>query len=603
MAGEDKRIRVSADTAPINDIRNSVASLSRELLSFYKENERIWRSGVNNLEKQIRLLEKKNSLERPTQADARTASQTQAQVSSQVTQPFDFDKGGSVEILDDIKTILQQILAKEDKDSTKPPKIDENKVPGDRSKHDDTVQASEIWRRRGRDVTTSVGDSVIGKPTAIGNVVSSLFSTLGSGLMKSNPILGAVSSVIGGVVSGLTEIVGKGLEARAQAEKNSLGLAQLTGRGLNEVTSQASFKEYANSLGLTGSEFAARQADLIRSAGGKGFSVYGNETANVLAMQRITGLDQGSINQLQGSQRFSIGGVGSTTIVGTIEKSLRQAGKPIEEIRATLKEYVETYNSTSQKQLDVMGRFDSKELIGALMAIQQATGAEGKQLRRYQEAFTGQAIATDDVTNALLLRTARRLNPNGTYSDLMADIEKVRSGGDQDFMKSFLGQIRGMSGNKESYRMILKAIFPNLSQNDINEFSNTGNTDMLFEKIKAASGDYNLDTASKMVGIMEANNAYQKTMLERIGEGAIPLVEATNKILDSVNNILLYLNQHGISGAIEQVVLNMEKYIPDFIVEEQRKQREMSEEILKETDLVKRSVMNIGQNIDKLPMI
>lgn len=219
MAGEDKRIRVSADTSPINDIRNSVASLSRELLSFYKENEQIWRNGVNSLEKQIRLLEKKNSLERPTQTDARTASQTQAQVTSQVTQPFDFDKGGSVEILDDIKTILQQILAKEDKESTKPPKIDENKVPVDRSKHDDTVQASEIWRRRGRDVTTSVGDSVIGKPTSIGNVVSSLFSTLGSGLMKSNPILGAASSVIGGVVSGLTEIVGKGLEARAQAEK------------------------------------------------------------------------------------------------------------------------------------------------------------------------------------------------------------------------------------------------------------------------------------------------------------------------------------------------------------------------------------------------
>ena len=61
-----------------------------------------------------------------------------------------------------------------------------------------------------------------------------------------------------------------------------------------------------------------------------------------------------------------------------------------------------------------------------------------------------------------------------------------------------------------------------------------------------------------------------ETMLERIGEGAIPLVEATNKILDSLNNILLYLNQHGISGAIEQWVLNMEKYIPDFIVEEQK---------------------------------
>ena len=312
----------------------------------------------------------------------------------------------------------------------------------------------------------------------------------------------------------------------------------MTGRGLNEVTSQASFKGYADSLGLTGSEFAARQADLIRAAGGKGFSVYGNETANVLAMQRITGLDQGSINQLQGSQRFSIGGVGSTTIVGTIEKSLRQAGKPIEEIRATLKEYVDTYNSTSQKQLDVMGRFDSKELVGALMAIQKATGAEGKQLRRYQEAFTGQAIATDDVTNALLLRTARRLNPNGTYSDLMADIEKVRSGGDQDFMKSFLGQIKGMAGNKESYRMILKAIFPNLSQNDINDFSNTGNMDALFEKIKATSGDYNLDTASKMVGFMETNEAYQKQMLEKIGTVAEPIVKVMNEMLGKVDDIV-----------------------------------------------------------------
>ena len=120
----------------------------------------------------------------------------------------------------------------------------------------------------------------------------------------------------------------------------------------------------------------------------------------------------------------------------------------------------------------------------------------------------------------------------------MADIEKVRSGGDQNFMKSFLGQIQGMSGNKESYRMILKAIFPNLSQNDINEFSNTGNTDVLFEKIKAASGDYNLDTASKMVGFMETNEAYQKQMLEKIGTVAEPIVKVMNEMLGKVDDIV-----------------------------------------------------------------
>lgn len=529
MAGEDKRIRVSADTAPINDIRNSVASLSRELLSFYKENEQIWRSGINNLEKQIRLLEKKNSLERPTQTDVRTASQTQAQVSSQVTQPFDFDKGRSVEILDDIKTILQQILAKEDKDSTKPPTTRRPPADnGDREEKDSAV-AREI---RGQNIANTIIKGGLNPMSLVGTALQMI------------PVVG------NGLASALQTIISSGKNAEAGA----LGLTQLTGGEVNSVASSYTggigFRgmggpnlKYAETLGMAPSEYMARRAQLIRQAGGKSFSMYGDETTNVMAMQRITGLDDSTVSQLQGSQRFSIGGVGSTTIVGTIEKSLRQAGKPIEEIRATLKEYVDTYNSTSQKQLEVMGSFDSKELVGALMAIQQATGAEGKQLRRYQEAFTGQSIATDDVTNALLLRTARRLNPNGKYSDLMADIEKVRSGGDKDFMKSFLGQLEGMAGSKESYRMILKSIFTNLSQNDINAFTNNEiSTDELFKKVNASSGRYNLDGSEKTVGAMTAADAIGTTFSEAVASTFAPAVASFNdgivKLIDSLNKWL-----------------------------------------------------------------
>lgn len=544
MAGEDKRIRVSVDTSPMNDIRNSIASLSRELLSFYRENEQIWRNGIDSLEKQIRLLEKKNSLERPTQIDQRTVTQTQAQVISQVTQPFDFDKGGSIEILDDIKTILQQILSKEDKESTKPSTI--IRPPADNSDREkrDNSAAKEI---RGQNVANTVIQGGVNPMSLAGAVISLI------------PVVGP------GIASALQTLINSG----KQSEAGALGLAQLSGRGVNETAEFYTGKfgsanlDYARNLGISPSEYMARRAQLIRQAGGKGFSVYGDETANVMAMQRITGLDDGTVSQLQSSQRFSIGGVGSTTIVGTIEKSLRQAGKPIEEIRATLKEYVDTYNSTSQKQLEVMGRFDSKELIGSLVAIQNATGAEGKQLRRYQEAFTGQSIATDDVTNALLLRTARRMNPNGTYSDLMADIERVRSGGDQDFMKSFLGQLEGMAGSKESYRMILKSIFTNLSQGDINAFTNKEiSTEELFKKVNASSGGYNLENAAGTVGSMTYVDAAGRSFTEAASRTVAPLVEKINDfMMDIIKRLEKFLDERsgkpGVQKEFEEIKANV----------------------------------------------
>lgn len=62
MAGEDKRIRVTADTTQLNQLRQSAVSLMRELVNIGREFTGITSGNIEQLQKEIDLLEQRNRL-------------------------------------------------------------------------------------------------------------------------------------------------------------------------------------------------------------------------------------------------------------------------------------------------------------------------------------------------------------------------------------------------------------------------------------------------------------------------------------------------------------------------------------------------------------
>ena len=101
-----------------------------------------------------------------------------------------------------------------------------------------------------------------------------------------------------------------------------------------------------------------------------------------------------------------------------------------------------------------------------MTSIQNATGMEGRQLERVQNSLMGNNISQDDVTQALLLRTAREVNGGeGNLSDLQAMIEEMPN--NTELQTQFFEKIQKMTGGGEMGRQVMKQIFPNLSMRDI----------------------------------------------------------------------------------------------------------------------------------------
>ena len=272
----------------------------------------------------------------------------------------------------------------------------------------------------------------------------------------------------------------------AEAENKTIPYAQTFGVSVEDAfgTAKREGGYAADALGMDIGSYLQRRTELTRAAGGRApggteFDVTAErESQSLMAAERLYGIAPSAVNRLQGALRFGDENTsyGGSAIIRAFERSMRELKLPFSEIASTMEESLETFSKRSDEILSKAGEFDAGKVAAVMSGVRAATGAQGRQLERYQSAFSGSGISQDETTQALLLRTLTRTNPNiRTYSEAMEQLEKVQSGNaDPEFMRSFLSELQGLSQNNEQFINLLKGVFPNLSWQDIRKQFATG---------------------------------------------------------------------------------------------------------------------------------
>lgn len=363
----------------------------------------------------------------------------------------------------------------------------------------------------------------------------------------------------------------------AEGERRVIPYAQVMGVSAGEAFRQAGREgSYAASaLGMDYASYLGRRAELIRAGGGR--FVGGNEydpyavreTQSVMAAERLFGLSPNAVNRLQGAMRFGDqdSGTGASAIIREFEQAMKNLGIPFEQIASTMEESLDTFVTQSDQILSKRGEFDAKELAAMFSGIRQATGLQGRQLERVQQAFTGQGISKDEVTNAMLVRSIQEVMPDKTsYSEIQEELEKIRAGAaDPEVMENFLNRVvERTGGGSEQLRLAMSEIFPNLSWSDINSTIQKDSdpsklVSNLFDLYRQSSQRiketpteaYDRDAARRTVGAGETILAGD--MNRQMSEGA--------NILGEIRDLVREINDRGKKVADMELEVPKEKII------------------------------------------
>lgn len=363
----------------------------------------------------------------------------------------------------------------------------------------------------------------------------------------------------------------------AEGERRVIPYAQVMGVSAGEAFRQAGREGgyAASALGMDYASYMGRRAELIRAGGGR--FVGGNEydpyavreTQSVMAAERLFGLSPNAVNRLQGAMRFGDqdSGTGASAIIREFEQAMKNLNIPFEQIASTMEESLDTFITQSDQILSKRGEFDAKELAAMFSGIRQATGLQGRQLERVQQAFTGQGMSKDEVTNAMLVRSIQEVMPDKTsYSEIQEELEKIRAGAaNPKVMENFLNRlIERTGGGSEQLRLAMSEIFPNLSWNDINSTIQKDSdpsklVSNLFDLYKKSSQRiretpteaYDKDAAKRTVGAGETILAGD--MNRQMSEGA--------NILGEIRDLVREINDRGKKVADMELEVPKEKII------------------------------------------
>ncbi len=441
-----------------------------------------------------------------------------------------------------------------------------------------------VQRGSDRSTATNIATRVISgvgatfqSPAAMGGgLISSLGGIVGEGL-SSIPIvggfLGGVASAFANVMAGVfTTSVEKAMEAQKRTILYAQTMGVSTGQAMRTAFGEGSYA--ADALGMNVGEYIQRRAELIRAAGGKERTVAPvPETQSLMAVQRLYGLSDRTVMGMQGAMRFARTEEGQTAsssaIIRSFEQTMKRLQIPLSEIASTMDESMTTFIHSADDILSRTGEIDAASIASIMRAVRLQTGMEGRQLERVQQAFMGQGISQDDVTQTLLFRATQQATGAMNPSEVLAAMNDLSRGeGDKNIMKRFLESLKEISGGSlEMLRHLMRGAFTNLSYTDINKITERRDIDFgeFFERMEKSrqalrgqnnpvnrygptaakrtvtSGEKMMSTyENRMIGIGEAN-------IDRLGK----ILNALNAVYTATANFSTMLEKF-ISGDKEK---------------------------------------------------
>lgn len=420
-----------------------------------------------------------------------------------------------------------------------------------------------VQRGSDRSTATNIATRVISgvgatfqSPAAMGGgLISSLGGIVGEGLSLIPGVggfLGGVTTAVANVMAGIfTTSVEKAMEAQKRTIPYAQTMGVSAGQAMRTAFGEGSYA--AGALGMNVGEYIQRRAALIRAAGGKEETVAPvPETQSLMAVQRLYGLSDRTVMGMQGAMRFARTEEGQTAsssaIIRSFEQTMKQLQIPLSEIASTMDESMTTFVRSADDILSRTGEIDAASIASIMRAVRLQTGMEGRQLERVQQAFMGQGISQDDVTQTLLFRAAQQATGAMNPSEVLAAMDDLSRGeGDKNIMKRFLESLKDISGGSlEMLRHLMRGAFTNLSYTDINKITERRDIDFgeFFEKMEESrqalrrqndpTNRYEPTAAERTVTSGEKMMSTYENRMIGIGEANI---DRLGKILNAINGI------------------------------------------------------------------
>lgn len=263
----------------------------------------------------------------------------------------------------------------------------------------------------------------------------------------------------------------------------------------------------SRTLGLNMTDYLS-QVTTLQKAGVYERNTSLHDVNQLLMAGKIRGLSEDDAASVLATTRFDRSGRTGANVVQAFDTNLQGLGKSDQYIASTLGEYLQSFNRMAENVLNRTGGINTAGIVRSMTSIQNATGMEGRQLERVQNSLMGNNISQDDVSQALLLRTAREVaGPDAQLSDLQAMIEQMPE--KPELQQKFFERIQKMTGGGEMGRQVMKSIFPNLSMTDIIDLEKaTGNdAQKIFRRGRSTGVEYSEAEARSMVGDIAASTA------------------------------------------------------------------------------------------------
>lgn len=263
----------------------------------------------------------------------------------------------------------------------------------------------------------------------------------------------------------------------------------------------------SRTLGLNMTDYLS-QVTTLQKAGVYERNTSLHDVNQLLMAGKIRGLSEDDAASVLATTRFDRSGRTGANVVQAFDTNLQGLGKSDQYIASTLGEYLQSFNRMAENVLNRTGGINTAGIVRSMTSIQNATGMEGRQLERVQNSLMGNNISQDDVSQALLLRTAREAaRPDAQLSDLQAMIEQMPE--KPELQQQFFERIQKMTGGGEMGRQVMKSIFPNLSMTDIIDLEKaTGNdAQKIFRRGRSTGAEYSEAEARSMVGDIAASTA------------------------------------------------------------------------------------------------
>lgn len=434
-----------------------------------------------------------------------------------------------------------------------------------------------VQRGSDRSTATNIATRVISgvgatfqSPAAMGGgLISSLGGIVGEGLSLIPGVggfLGGVTTAVANVMAGIfTTSVEKAMEAQKRTIPYVQTMGVSAGQAMRTAFGEGSYA--VGALGMNVGEYIQRRAALIRAAGGKEETVAPvPETQSLMAVQRLYGLSDRTVMGMQGAMRFARTEEGQTAsssaIIRSFEQTMKQLQIPLSEIASTMDESMTTFIRSADDILSRTGEIDAASIASIMRAVRLQTGMEGRQLERVQQAFMGQGISQDDVTQTLLLRATQQATGLTNPSEILAAMEDLSRGeGDKNIMKRFLESLKEISGGSlEMLRHLMRGAFTNLSYTDIKKITGQGDIDFgeFYKKVDESkqalreqndpTNRYEPTAAERTVTSGEKMMSTYENRMIGIGEANI---DRLGKMLNAINGI--YNNITSFPTAVENL--------------------------------------------------